>query len=158
MSARSIWLTAWICSAALHCCPFSGWSQERSELLAELTHIVEDQAAAWNRGDIDGYMQAYWHNDQLTFSSGGETHRGWETTRQRYLSRYPTRDSMGKLRFDQLEVKQLGANAAIMLGQWHLQRELPIGGNFTLVWQRLDGRWLIIHDHTSVAQPAHPSN
>ena len=25
----------------------------------------------------------------------------------------------------------------------------PVGGNFTLVLRKIDGRWMIVHDHTS---------
>ncbi len=114
-----------------------------------IKQVLTRQAEAWNRGDIESFMQAYWHDDRLTFSSGGQTQRGWDNTRTRYLTRYPTRDAMGKLTFSDLETTVLGNDAALTLGRWHLERDQPIGGNFSLVWRKIDGAWLIIHDHTS---------
>ncbi len=120
---------------------------------AEIEAVLMKQAAAWNRGDIDAFMEHYWKSDQLTFSSGGETTRGWQNTKERYLHRYPTRDQMGQLKFTQLEITTLGNSAAMVLGHWHLTRESsPLEGNFTLVLRLIDGKWLIIHDHTSRAE------
>ncbi len=122
---------------------------ETDDLQRELIDLVHEQSKAWNEGDIDTFMKAYWQDDGLTFSSGGEVHRGWTTTRDRYKSRYPDRKTMGTLRFDHLEVQPLGEGVALMLGDWHLERERPVGGNFTLVWRKMGGEWVIIHDHSS---------
>lgn len=116
----------------------------------KLIDIVQTQAVAWNEGDIDEFMGAYWNSEKLSFSSGGKTHRGWKTTRDRYKKNYPDAATMGKLTFSDLEVEMLGEEAALMLGRWHLKRAEPAGGNFSLVWRRFDdGQWLIIHDHSS---------
>jgi beta-aspartyl-peptidase (threonine type) len=116
----------------------------------QIEAILTAQAEAWNRGDIDSFMKHYWNSDELTFSSGGETTRGWALTRERYHKRYPTREQMGQLRFSQLETTLLGDSAALVLGRWRLTREMsPVAGNFSLILRRIEGQWLIIHDHTS---------
>jgi beta-aspartyl-peptidase (threonine type) len=120
--------------------------------------VLRAQKAAWNRGDIDSFMEHYWKSDGLTFSSGGKTTRGWKETRDGYRERYPTREKMGRVSFDGLEIMPLGRSAALVLGQWDLTRESePVGGNFSLVFRKIDGRWVIVHDHTSrLADPALP--
>jgi len=122
--------------------------------------ILNAQAEAWNRGDIGGFMQYYWKSDLLTFSSDGHTRSGWAQTKARYEQRYPTPERMGHLEFSDLEVQMLGKDAALVLGRWHLTREPDsVGGNFSLVFELIDGQWTIIHDHTSVtpAEEAPPS-
>jgi hypothetical protein len=116
---------------------------------SSINAIILGQAEAWNQGDLVRFMSAYWKDDQLTFSSGGETHRGWQVTLDRYRSRYPDKKTMGKLTFSNLETQLLGTDNAMTLGQWQLARDKPVGGNFTLVWKKLDGSWVIIHDHSS---------
>jgi ketosteroid isomerase-like protein len=112
--------------------------------------ILDAQAEAWNRGDIDGFMHHYWRSDQLTFSSAGHTRRGWTETKARYEQRYPTPERMGQLEFTDVETHMLGDSAALVLGRWHLTRQPDsIGGNFSLVFELIDGQWKIIHDHTS---------
>jgi len=114
--------------------------------------VIRDQEAAWNDGDIDRFMQHYCKSDRLTFSSAGKTTRGWENTLANYRRRYPTKEKMGNVRFDHLEVFTLGDTAALVLGQYHLKRQPdPLDGNFSLVFEKIDGRWVIIHDHTSQA-------
>ncbi len=129
------------------------WGQEENAAVAkQLQSIVQDQAKAWNRGDIDAFMQAYWKSDQLSFSSGGKVTRGWQATKQGYQRRYPDRETMGQLTFSDLEVGALGDEAALMLGKWRLQRDQPLGGVFSLVFRKIQGQWKIVHDHTSVLE------
>lgn len=113
--------------------------------------VLTKQATAWNNGDIDTFMDYYWKSDDLTFSSGGKTTRGWTATRDRYKQKYTSRELMGKLSFSELEVNVFTGDTALVLGRWHLDRKEPAGGNFSLVLRKLDDRWLIIHDHTSAS-------
>ena len=117
---------------------------------ADIEAVLNLQVTAWNTGDIDAFMEHYWKSGELTFSSGGKTTRGWNATLTRYRERYPTPEKMGQLKFDGLEITPLGEQAALVLGQWHLERDAePLNGNFSLVFRKIDGRWLIVHDHTS---------
>jgi uncharacterized protein (TIGR02246 family) len=112
--------------------------------------VLRAQQDAWNGGDVQAFMDHYWNSDDLTFSSGGKTTRGWQATLAGYLERYPTREKMGRLTLNGLEITPLGDAAALVLGQWKLDRQSePVGGNFTLVLRKIDGRWVIVHDHTS---------
>ena len=112
--------------------------------------VLTEQDRAWNNGDIDGFMAHYVKSDELTFSSGGNTTRGWQETMKRYRRRYPDKATMGTLRFADLEITLLAPNTALVLGRWHLDRAAGnIGGNFSLVFERRGNRWLIRHDHTS---------
>jgi beta-aspartyl-peptidase (threonine type) len=120
----------------------------------EILGVLEAQRILWNAGDIPGFMEHYWKSDELTFNSGGKTTRGWQATLERYQSRYPTPEKMGTLEFNECEVFPLGESAALVLGQWKLTREPdPIGGNFSIVFRKIEGHWRIVHDHTSVLEP-----
>ncbi|HEY3968849.1 MAG TPA: site-2 protease family protein [Planctomycetaceae bacterium] len=101
----------------------AGLRRLNGDLTATIEGILSRQAAAWNSGDIDGFMQHYWKSDELTFSSGGKTTRGWETTKKNYQQRYPTRERMGHLSFEAIEITSLGDSSGLVLGRWHLQRE-----------------------------------
>ncbi|MFM7117276.1 MAG: YybH family protein [Planctomycetota bacterium] len=114
-----------------------------------MVETLERQAAAWNRGDILEFMETYWKDDRLTFSGGGQTMRGWQATLERYQKNYP-KEKMGKLHFDEISCELLSPDAALVLGDWHLDNAgEKKDGNFSLVLRKLDGRWLIIHDHSS---------
>jgi len=117
--------------------------------------VLRAQQSAWNGGDVDAFLEGYWHSPELTFSGSNGVARGWDAVLARYKKSYPDRAAMGQLTFSELEFRFLGPDAALVLGKWHLQREKDeLGGVFTLVWQRFPEGWIIIHDHTSaVAQP-----
>lgn len=117
----------------------------------EIESVLTIQTKAWNSGDIDAFMEHYWKSEQLTFSSGGKTTRGWQKTKDNYKKRYPNKDKMGQLSFSDLEITKLSNEAALVLGRWQLTRkEDKPGGNFSLTFRSMNGRWLIVHDHTSL--------
>jgi uncharacterized protein (TIGR02246 family) len=125
-------------------------SQERDR--AAMTGVLNAQQAAWNRGDVDAFLEGYWRSPELTFSGAGGVARGWDAVRARYKKTYADREAMGQLQFSELEFRFLGPDAALVLGHWHLTRTSGnLGGVFSLVWQRLPEGWRIIHDHTSIA-------
>lgn len=120
--------------------------------------LLRDQEAAWNRGDLEGFMRGYAASPDLVFTSGGRVLRGWKTILERYRTTYGQGNEMGTLTFSDLEVHELGQDAAWALGRWELMLERGrLGGVFTLVLQRLDGNWRIVHDHTSSDPDPAPS-
>lgn len=122
----------------------------RQDIENQITAVLTAQAAAWNEGNIDGYMEHYWKSDQLSFCSGGQRQMGWNKVHARYRQRYPTPEKMGKLSFTNLDIRPLEDAVVLVIGDWALARaEDNPGGNFSLILQRFDGRWVIVHDHTS---------
>jgi ketosteroid isomerase-like protein len=120
-----------------------------------ITKILEAQQNHWNRGNVDAFLEGYWHSPDLTFSGSGGIARGWDGVRARYNKNYPDRAAMGHLDFSEVEFHFLGEDAALVLGHWHLARaQGDIGGVFSLVWQRFPEGWRIIHDHTSMVEKA----
>ena len=115
--------------------------------------ILDAQQSAWNEGNVDAFLEGYWHSPDLTFSGSGGIARGWDGVLARYKKNYPDRAAMGHLDFSDLEFRFLGKDAALVLGHWHLSRaQGDIGGVFSLVWQRFPEGWRIIHDHTSAVE------
>ena len=114
--------------------------------------VLDAQRDAWNRGDIEGYMDGYARLADTVFVSGDKVTRGWQTVLERYKKGYDSREKMGTLTFSDLEITPIGKDAAVVLGRWHLQRanDEP-HGRFTLIFRRTKQGWRIIHDHTSSA-------
>ena len=128
---------------------------ERASDRAAIMKILEAQQNYWNQGNVDAFLEGYWHSPDLTFSGSGGVARGWDGVLARYKKNYPDRAAMGQLDFSGLEFHFLGRDAALVLGHWHLTRaQGDIGGVFSLVWQRFPEGWRIIHDHTSVVEKA----
>ena len=112
-----------ICGLAILMPNCHAWAQVPAEAVqAEkktIESLLNEQDECWNRGDIEGFMETYWKSEDLTFSGGGQTTRGWQATLDRYKKSYP-RDKMGQLHFDGLETTLLADNVAQVLGNWHL--------------------------------------
>lgn len=122
----------------------------KNEVGAAIRAEMAAQAQAWNAGDIPGFMRSY--AADCTFV-GKQVLHGRDALQQRYEKIYGTKDAMGSLKFSDLDIQQLDPEIAIVTGSWHLDRSAQAGGAtggiFSLVWQKREGRWLIVLDHTA---------
>ena len=117
-----------------------------------ITDLLEAQDAAWNRGDIDAFMDGYWKSPDLRFASGGTVTRGWDGTNARYHNTYGTPEKMGTLITSDYEIVILAPDAAIAHGAWKLERaEDTPSGLYTLVLRKFGDDWKIISDTTTSA-------
>jgi ketosteroid isomerase-like protein len=119
---------------------------------SSLRKILDDQTAAWNRGDLIAFMQGYWHSAGVTFFSGDTIIKGWEPTLQRYRNKYQAAgQQMGKLTFTDENIEMLGSEAALVTARWHLEMSdgKKLEGLTTLLCKRLKEGWRIVHDHSS---------
>ena len=117
---------------------------------AAIRAVLDAQVAAWNRGDIDAFMEGYERSDATRFASGDTVSRGWQTVHDHYKKSYDTPEKMGKLTFSDLEITTLSRDAAIAFGHWRLDRagDTP-HGLFTLLFRKTKAGWRIAADHTS---------
>jgi ketosteroid isomerase-like protein len=124
-----------------------------SDSAAEIRAVMAAQVEAWNRGDIDGFMDGYAHSNTTEFVSGDKLTRGWQTVRDRYKKKYDSRAKMGTLTFSEIKITNLAPDAALVLGRWKLVRKSDKPhGIFTLLFRHTPAGWRIVHDHTSAAE------
>lgn len=120
--------------------------------IAAVRKVLDDQVAAWNRGDLRAYMQGYWNSPELTFFAGAKVTRGWQQTLDRYIAGYQTGGrQMGHLEFRNLEIQLLTPDTAFVRGQFHLKMKdgKQPHGLFTLLVKKLPEGWRVVHDHSS---------
>ena len=119
---------------------------------SEIRTMLEESAAAWNRGDLAGFMDDYARDSLTSYVAGARVVYGWQTLYDRYQATYfapgKSRDSLS---FDAVHVRALGGEVALTTARFALHRgdSLVAAGPFTIVLRRQDGQWRIVHDHTS---------
>ena len=127
--------------------PLMGASEE-----AAVKKVLDDQVKAWNRGDLDEFVKGYLNSPDITFV-GKTVSRGYQGVLDRYRANYGDKQRMGTLRFDEVEVKMLGKDHALILGKFALDRTAagggPASGRYSLVARKTKDGWKLIHDHTS---------
>lgn len=118
---------------------------------AQVRKVLQEQQSAWNRGDLEGYMKlGYWNSDSLVFIGKNGPQFGWKKTLANYKKSYPDVQAMGRLEFGDLNVELLDEDHAFVRGSWKLTREKDAPqGYFTLLFRKIDGKWLIVADHSS---------
>lgn len=112
--------------------------------------IMENQSKSWNEADLQGFMQGYWNSDSLVFIGKSGPNYGWKNTLENYKKSYPDKKAMGILKFSDLKINFLAKGIAFVIGHWELTRENDKpNGTFSLVWKKINSKWLIISDHSS---------
>jgi ketosteroid isomerase-like protein len=134
----SIFLLVSLCSAA----------QSRDE--SEIRKLMAVQTASWNNGDLEGFMQTYWHSDSLLFIGKNGVKWGWQAALDNYKKGYPDTVAMGQLSFDILLIKKLSPDYYYVVGKWNLVRSIgDLSGHYDLLLRKIKGKWVIIADHSS---------
>ncbi len=130
--------------------PPLAWAQAADE--RRILDVLEKQQRAWNRGDIEAFMEGYERSSEIVFV-GSEIRRGYDQLLERYRRTYGDREKMGNLRFSGLEIRVLTDSAATVIGRYHLTRSESGGGDasgvFSLVFVKHPEGWRIVHDHTT---------
>ena len=112
--------------------------------------VLQDQTAAWNKGDIEGYMQGYWNSDSLLFIGKNGPKYGFKSTLENYKKSYPDTAAMGKLNLEVLQMKRLSVQYFFVVGRWQLQRSIGnLDGSYTLLLKKIKKNWVIVADHSS---------
>lgn len=136
----------------------SGRAQKQDKLYTathqqlEAVKIVLAQEAAWNKGDIDGFL-ARFKDDPETQVMLGTSVRGLAAIRAAFHTNYPNHDTMGQIAYSDVEARELGENFALATGQYHLDRSKkaggPVDGSFTEVMEKTAKGWEIIFSETT---------
>jgi len=128
----------------------TGHTQKENANIAAIRNVMQTQETAWNKGDLDSFMEGYWRSDSLCFIGSKGLTYGWDATLANYKQGYPDRAAMGVLTFTLIRVEKLSGKDAFVIGKWHLKREAgDLSGHFTLLWKKIKGKWLIVADHSS---------
>lgn len=125
----------------------NSFSQKEVETVKSL---MNKQQAAWNKFDIEGFMEYYWKSDSLKFIGSKGLTYGWQKTLDNYKKSYPDSDAMGQLEFNINSAELFGKNAVYVIGKWTLHKnDKDVGGYYTLLWKKINNKWVIVADHTS---------
>lgn len=133
---------------------FSSFAQpaigEKEKL--EITNLLGKQVEAWNEGNLEKFMETYWHSEKLVFVGSRAPTYGWNATLESYRKGYPDKAAMGKLKFTVLDISKIDKKTVFVIGKFDLTRETGnLSGHYTLVIQKINGKWLIVSDHSSAA-------
>jgi len=114
--------------------------------------VFESGCAAWNRGDIDGYLSDYWHSDKVRWVSEGKVSYGFEAIASAFRARFNSTENMGNLEVADLEIQLISKSDALVFGAWtQTTRTARRTGVFTVHMKKIDGEWLVVSDHSSTS-------
>lgn len=116
----------------------------------EIIKTMRAQEEAWNEGDVEGFMQAYWKSDSLLFIGSSGPQYGWQTTLDKYKKSYPDQSAMGTLSFSNIQFQLIENETAHLSGKWQLDRASDtLKGYYSLLWRKIEEEWKVVYDHSS---------
>ncbi len=112
--------------------------------------LLQEQTEAWNKGNLEAFMQTYWQSDSLLFVSKNGVTKGWKNTLENYKKNYPDTETMGKLSFELIEIKPISQQSYFVVGKWMLTKSVgDFSGYYSLLIRKINGEWKIVADHSS---------
>lgn len=126
------------------------FGQKQGVIEKEIEAAMKEQEKAWNNFNIEGFMSYYWNNDSLMFVGKTVTY-GWKQTFENYKKNYSTKELMGVLAFTNIKMDVVSKTSVAVVGKWQITRSnaSQIGGYYSLLWKKIEGKWVIVRDHTS---------
>jgi ketosteroid isomerase-like protein len=143
------WLVAIVVVAACYPgAPSSDRSPAEATAAAEV--FMSASADAWNRGDLEAFVDDYARDSTTTFVAGGRVQYGWEWINDNYSGWWDLGSERDSLRFEDVAARSLGSDYLLTTARFVLFRgdSVTASGPFTLVMKRIEGEWKIIHDQT----------
>ena len=124
-------------------------ASDSASLRAEIDAMMTASAGAWNRGDLDEFMQDF--AERATFISSRGVLHGRAEIREVYAPRFAPGGVRDSLSFERTEVHPLAPGLAHVISHYRLVRgdSTVALGPTSLVMRREGGRWRIAHDHSS---------
>jgi len=119
-----------------------------AEIEAELNQMMHASADAWTADDLDAFMLAFWNSPDLTFAIPTGITRGWHPLKARYAKSI----DKSNLYFTDIETTVITDDTALVFARFH--NVMKDDGSYstgltTLLCQKIDGNWVIVHDHSS---------
>lgn len=125
---------------------YSGDSKEVNDK-NEIIKVLNMQSDAWNNYDLDGFMSGYLNSEELTFFGFTGIAQGWQSTKKRFETSYPTKEDFGQLRFELKQISPIEENSYYLMGEYHLTRPIEnANGIFTIIMKKINDDWKVIAD------------
>lgn len=124
---------------------------EGPDLAEQVASLLDRQAAAWNAGDLEGFMSAYSPSPTTTYIGSTGLIEGYDGIRERYAPGFAEGAERDSLRFEALRVREVDERVGVATARYVLEREGAVTstGPFTLVLLNVEGAWLIVHDQSA---------
>ena len=122
-------------------------SKSLADAEAGIRLVMEAQEVAWNKHDLEGFMQGYWNNDALKFYGSKGLTKGWQNTLDNYKNGYPTKAESGTLNFVINDISNIEGDNYWVMGEYHLKRDIGnADGVFIIIFKKINGEWKIVAD------------
>lgn len=120
----------------------------QAKLSAELEQMMHASADAWTADDLDAFMLAFHNSPDLTFAIPPGITKGWQPLKERYAKSI----AKSNLWFTDIEKTVITADTALVFARFHNEMKADKSystGLTTLLCKKIDGNWVIVHDHSS---------
>lgn len=127
-----------------------GAPDPEKEIYEQMTKMLD----AWNRHDLDAYLDGFLRSDDIVLVVEGESIRGWDLLSKAFHSGYPNPSEMGTVTFDRMQVQMLGPDLGFVL-VWYtiaFPKKKQFGTD-TIIMKKVAAGWREMSSHTSFVEP-----
>ena len=107
---------------------------------------------AWNAGDVDGYMSAYWNSAELLVVIDNQQYRGWKALNAAFKGGYPDLKRLGQITYTRIQVRITSSDLALVKTAWtgrSPNSSSQIVGSTTMNIQKFEEGWKVVSAYSS---------
>ncbi len=122
-----------------------------AQIRREILGVLDHGARAWDAGNLDEFLSDYLPDSGTTFITKTGVLHGIDAIRGVYAARFAPGARRDSLHFQNVEVDVLAPDVVNTIAWYVLTRgdSITARGPTSLVMRRVNGRWRIVHDHSS---------
>ena len=137
---------------------FYGYVSAQTDEMKAVTNVLTREAAAVEKGDLAALDKIWANSEDVTVFESGHANYGWTDYRNSHLAPELKEFKNTKYTFSDLKVKVDGKTAwatfKYALAAEMGTRKIESGGLGTAILEKRDGRWQIVHWHSSAPRRA----
>lgn len=131
--------------------PVSHTPPDAVQVQHQILAVLDHGARAWDAGHLDDFLSDYLPDSETTFITKTGVLHGVDAIRGVYAARFAPGAQRDSLHFQNVEVDILAPDVVNTIAWYVLTRgdSITARGPTSLVMRRVNGRWRIVHDHSS---------
>lgn len=128
----------------------AGASDPEKEIYDQVIRMTD----AWNRHDLDSYLDGFLQSDDVVVVVEGETIRGWDLLSKAYHGGYPDPKEMGTVTIDRIQVQMLAPDLGFVLASYTISfPKKKQFGTDTVIMKKVQEGWRELISNTSFVEP-----
>ena len=127
------------------------FAQTKPDALAQVQAALDAQVTAWNSGALEKSASVYYDSPEMLWVNRTGIRKGTDSLQRSFRRPQTDRSRPGTYSYEPLQILQLSPNCVYFVIRWKMEQNgrNSMTGVTSLVWKRINKKWVIVAEHAS---------